>query len=165
MRVTPEMFDDMTLDELAVELFRIFSRTEYALKASGFHNGPGDAKADWSAFARELTYFVESPPTGEVRESIAYMLGNPPNKQIINADGTLQWNSSIPKGNNISENLFVFVRRVRNNLFHGGKFNDRWLSPTRSELLIRHCLVILVACIEEVPRVRDSYHLGTEEAV
>ena len=126
------MNSDQTLDGLAVEMFRIFSRAEYALKASGFHNGEGDAKANWDAFALALLDFFGSPATEELSNSINYLLDNPPNKQIVN-DGKIQWNTSLPQENNDAIKLFIFIRRERNNLFHGGKFNGHWFSPGCSE--------------------------------
>lgn len=42
---------DQYFNQLANEMFKVFSRTEYSLKAAGFHKGDGDAEADWRQFA------------------------------------------------------------------------------------------------------------------
>jgi hypothetical protein len=43
------------------------------------------------------------------------------------------------------ELILLWVRRVRNNLFHGGKFNGHWFQPERSEQLITASLVVIHA--------------------
>jgi len=56
-----------------------------------------------------------------------------------------------------SDLVLQYVRRVRNNLFHGGKFNGRWFEPERSAELLIHCLTILNACLEVSPEVGEAY--------
>ena len=46
------------------------------------------------------------------------------------------------------DQVLDLIRRVRNNLFHGGKFNDAHSGPGRNELLLRHSLAILHRCLE-----------------
>lgn len=145
------------LHKLAAEFFRVFSRTEYALKVSGFNNGEGPAEANWGQFARAVEAFVESPPTPEVAKAIELMFNEPPKKQFIESR-LIKWREVTPNTNSNSDSLFQYIRRVRNNLFHGGKFNGRWFEPERSELLIRACLVILSSVVEVEPRVREAYH-------
>jgi hypothetical protein len=65
---------ETALHALAAEFFRVFSRAEYALKASGFNNAEGPAEANWGCFARAVEGFVANPPTREVRDAIAFML-------------------------------------------------------------------------------------------
>lgn len=54
--------------------------------------------------------------------------------------------------------MLLYVRRVRNNLFHGGKFNGRRFAPERSELLLRHSLTIHRACIDASEDVHQAFH-------
>lgn len=145
------------LDELASKLFHVFSRTEYALKASGFNNGNGAAEANWRNFALAVEDLVATPSSPKLKEAISFFLNAPPKKQII-VGGVIQWEVSEPQTNSQADRLLVYVRRVRNNLFHGGKFNGHWFEPERSEPLLRHSLTILTACVEAVPTVREAYH-------
>jgi len=39
-----------------------------------------------------------------------------------------------------SDLVLQYVRRVRNNFFHDGKFSGRWFEPERSTLLLKHSL-------------------------
>lgn len=145
------------LDHLAGELFQVFSRTEYALKASGYHKGDGIAEANWREFALDVENLIAQPRTQALREAINFFLSSPPKKQVI-VGGIIQWEASDPATESEADRLLIYVRRVRNNLFHGGKFNGRWFAPERSEALLRHSLTILSVCVESVPSVREAYH-------
>lgn len=85
------------------------------------------------------------------------MLANPPKKQIVEG-GVLGWSASTPQTDLQSDRLLIYVRRVRNNLFHGGKFNGRWFEPERSTVLMQHSLTILNACLAASPAVSEAYH-------
>lgn len=145
------------LDDLAADLFRVFSRTEYALKASGFNNGDGDAKANWRNFALAVEGVIANPLSPKLQKAINFFLSAPPKKQVI-VGGVIQWQVSEPQTDSPADKLLIYVRRVRNNLFHGGKFNGHWFEPERSEPLLRHSLTILTTCVESVPSVREAYH-------
>ena len=145
------------LDDLASNLFHVFSRTEYALKASGFNNGDGEAQANWRSFALAVEAVVANPDTPALQEAIDFYFNVPPKKQVI-VSGAIQWKVSEPQTESRAEKLLIYVRRVRNNLFHGGKFNGHWFEPERSEPLLRHGLTVLTACVESVPSVHSAYH-------
>lgn len=145
------------LDHLAGKLFHVFSRTEYALKAAGYNNGDGVAEANWRSFALAVEDLIGNPTTQELQEAIGFFFNSPPKKQVI-VGGVIQWEVSEPGTNSKADKLLIYVRRVRNNLFHGGKFNEHWFAPERSESLLLHSLTILTACVESVPAVREAYH-------
>ena len=145
------------LDDLAGKLFHVFSRTEYALKASGFNKGDGAAEANWRNFALAVEALIANPPSPDLQGAIDFFFNAPPKRQVI-ISGVIQWEISEPQTNSRADKLLVYVRRVRNTLFHGGKFNGHWFDPERSEPLLRHGLTILTACVESVPSVRDAFH-------
>ena len=64
------MTNDQALHNLASEFFRVFARTEYALKATGFNRGDGPAEPNWGAFALAVETFVSNPPNEELRKAI-----------------------------------------------------------------------------------------------
>jgi len=144
------------LNQLATDMFRTFARFEYALKATGFHNGDGDAKPDWRSFAESVPAIFDNPADATLKEAVEYILKHPPKKQIIR-DGNLMWSEATPGTNPQSNLVLQYVKRVRNTLFHGGKFNDHWFEPERSELLLRHSLTILNACLDASQDVREAY--------
>ncbi len=145
------------LNKLATELFKTFARFEYALKASGFNNGDGDAQPNWRNFALSVETQFQNPQTPELREAIDFMLQQSPKKQVIR-NGLLEWDAAPPNTNSSADLILLYVRRVRNNLFHGGKFNGHWFAPKRSEKLLRHSLVILEACLDASPQVKGAYN-------
>ncbi|HEF4743952.1 hypothetical protein L0Z42_11080 [Burkholderia multivorans] len=133
----------------------VFSRYEYALKSSGFANGGiNKVDPDWDAFAQSVAdKFDDLNETG-FREAVIYLVTNPPRKQVLNAHG-LGWKDSPPDSKlRASAQALLMVRRVRNNLFHGGKF---WMpeSPIRdrNEKLVKASLAVLLACLPLNPRV------------
>jgi hypothetical protein len=147
---------DDKLNRLAGEMLTTFARFEYALKAAGFHKGEGTAEPNWRSFAESIPDLFDEPDDGALREAVRYILDHPPKKQII-ADGNLAWNDSAAVTDLQSDRVLIYVRRVRNNLFHGGKFNGRWFAPQRSELLLRHSLAILRACLDASDPVRQAF--------
>ena len=147
---------DRTLDELAHEMFRTFARFEYALKVCGFHKGDGRAEPNWRVFAETVSNNFANSKNDNFREAVSYILKNPPKKQIIK-DGLLDWKDSIPQTDLESDLVLQYVRRVRNNLHHGGKFNGRWFEPDRSHKLLDCSLAILRMCLDLSPSMRQAY--------
>ncbi|AZN70064.1 hypothetical protein D5400_01155 [Georhizobium profundi] len=144
------------LNELASELFRTFARFEYALKAAGFHRGEGAAEPNWRSFAESIPDLFDNISEATLNEAVSYILQHPPKKQVISG-GVLDWADGVPQTDLQSDRILIYVRRVRNNLFHGGKFNGHWFAPERSEALLKHSLVILRACLGASPDVRQAY--------
>ncbi len=144
------------LNQLASKFFRVFSRVEYSLKASGYHKGEGTAEVDWRSFAKVVQPLIEAPSDPLLKEAIDFLLESPPKKQEIRS-GLLYWADSEPSTDILADKVLIYIRRVRNNLFHGGKFNDNWFAPERSEPLIKHSLVVLAACICQVDEVCRAY--------
>lgn len=150
------MITQDSLNELASKLFQLFSRTEYALKMSGYNTGDGIAKADWRSFAFAVENLIENP-SDDLRQAIDFLSENPPKRQMI-VNGQIVWEDAAPQTDLRAEELLIYVRRVRNNLFHGGKFSGHWFEPERSEALLKSSLDVLRACINEVPDVHQAFH-------
>jgi hypothetical protein len=144
------------LDALANTMFRVFARCEYALWAAGYHQGEGTAQPDWTGFATAVEPILANCEDAELQAAIAYFNARPPKKQVVR-DDVLDWSEEPPQAVSEADRVLLYVRRVRNNLFHGGKFNGRWFEPQRSEELLRHSLVILDACVKGSPPVREAY--------
>ena len=145
--------DSHNLNQLAVKLFRKFARIEYALKATGFHRGEGIAKPNWDKFASSVSGVLENDPA--IAAAIEYMSKRPPKKQVIR-NQLLEWENPTPNTNKTQE-VIKCVQRVRNNLFHGGKFNNHWFAPERSEKLLSHSLSILEACLRASPDLKKAF--------
>ncbi len=150
-------YNNPKLDSLAVSLFKEFARFEYALKAANFHSGDGDADPNWRRFALSIEDSIANPQSPGLRKAVEYMLAHPPKKQVVR-HGLLAWDVAVPTTDSRADLVLLYVRRVRNNLFHGGKFNGHWFEPERSEELLHHSLVILDACLAASSDVREAYN-------
>jgi hypothetical protein len=151
--------DHPELDDLAHRFFRQFSRMEYALKAAGrVPRLNGRAEADWRRFGAEVdeAFQTLTSKDEELRGAVEYLLNQPPKKQEI-ADGVLVWRDKLPTGETQTGVVLLCVARVRNNLFHGGKFNGQWIDPQRSLELLPRCLTVLDRLLLLSDEVRAAY--------
>jgi hypothetical protein len=125
---------------LVYKFFVVFSLFEYALKQAGFLQAGDDLKVNWLGFAQSIHNQFYPYSTREISTAVNYLLNFPPMKQI-NDNGNLVFRASPqPRGFNDTQWLSVLICRVRNNLFHGGKFE---YDPVRDAQLLRHTLIIL----------------------
>lgn len=80
------------LDDLATEMFRQFSRVEYALKAVGLlAKQDGDANADWPGFADRIDAHGLADAPAEVTTAATFMLSQPPRKQAAETGNWCGW--------------------------------------------------------------------------
>ena len=131
------------LDQLACKFFKLFAQYEYALKAMQYARpgSGGQAEPDWDRFANEVGILVLNSKDSELVEALGYLFESPPKRQILH-HGLLEW-QEVPNTERSAQILFSHIRRVRNNLYHGGKFNGRWFQPERSEELINRSMFVL----------------------
>lgn len=146
------------IDDLAFVLFRLFAQFEYCLKATGFmtQGRNGEASPDWTGFARSLPPLFEEPNSAALAKAVHYILEHPPKKQVIE-EGRLAWSDRAPNSENLTDLVLLYVRRVRNNLFHGGKFNGHWFAPERSQQLMSAAVVILEAALVASPVMNEAF--------
>lgn len=150
------------LPKLAVDFFVVFSRFEFALKQSGKYALGNDAgvKPDWEKFARDLgPNFL-----GHVSDNglAPVLVEKPPKKQVKLADGSLGWRD-MGKVTSTTE-LFLAVRRVRNNLMHGAKYQDAGdgrpdyvEGSERNDALLRQALTVMEVALQGTPAVYECY--------
>lgn len=145
------------LDDLATEMFRLFSRIEYALKATGLlTKADGNAEADWPGFADRIEADLLEKAPAEVCTAAEFLLAHPPRKQAVE-DKKLVWVVGDPGVQSDARLLATYVCRVRNNLFHGGKFAGHWFDPERSEALLRASIVLLLHFVSIDEHVHAAY--------
>jgi hypothetical protein len=143
---------------LLFEFFLTFARFEFALKAAGFVFGDLQrARPDWDRFGRSLDLDTARRDPS-CAAAVEYFSLHPPWRQVVTAEG-LAWDSTVGFATvECMEQVLDLVRRVRNNLFHGGKFSDEVHGgPNRNDRLLRHSLAILHRCLELSPRVAADY--------
>lgn len=145
---------DEKLDILAFEFFKLFAKYESYLKEQGYFevSRRQQINVQWDRFANQVIGkgFLE-----ELRENSASaecILKNPPKQQAVNGEGKIVW-KDVPNNENSVQILFGHICRVRNNLYHGAKYNGTWFDPQRSLELLENSLVVLKAF---------EYHLQKE---
>ncbi|MDD1795733.1 hypothetical protein LRP50_21670 [Enterovibrio sp. ZSDZ42] len=144
------------LDRLSFDFFKLFSRMEYALKAASFHRGEGTAPPDWTKFSQDIDAKFQAIKNEKLDECRQYILAHPPKKQVIREE-KIVWSDTPPRSENNTDLLLLYVRRVRNNLFHGGKFNGNWFEPERCEELLNSSKVILEHALASNEKVKEAF--------
>jgi hypothetical protein len=147
-------FDGLKMSqELASEFFAAFSRFEYMLKEHKYvQKGSTSARPDWDRFARDAAARMKLEAGTDVAEAVAYLNANPPQVQMA----TLVWQETRLAGDAPVERAFQAARRIRNNLFHGGKHTLD--SPAgRDEKLVRSSLRVMYAFLEQNGDWRSTY--------
>ena len=132
-----------TLDELALKFFKLYAQYEFHLKENGFFvETRGKILVDWDRFVNQRigSTFIEQME--DKSESAEYILNSPPKKQIVNAQNQVVWDD-VSNTERSVQILFGHIARIRNNLFHGAKFNGTWFSPDRNILLIKNGIIVL----------------------
>jgi len=157
--IGPNMINTRVSKDLLLNFFLTFSRFEFALKIHEFAKGNQNrVQPDWDKFANSIRDSFDKTTRGDLTEAVDYFLINPPWKQVL-INGNINWNTSVPD-NELSEieKVLLLIRRVRNNLFHGGKFNiGPHEAPERTTRLLNYSLIILEACLPLSPEVEDNY--------
>jgi hypothetical protein len=140
-QILEEAFHRVDFDrELVFKFFIVFSLFEYALKEARLRRSGSNAEPDWDAFTDSIEQSFGPNKSNELNTAVAYIFSDPP-KQQVNMNGQMNFEPRDPvNGNSEVRKLSVYIRRIRNNLFHGGKFQyDR----PRDTFLIKYSLIIL----------------------
>lgn len=142
--------------QCAFDFFYLFSRFEFALKALKYYDQTErDVKIDWSRFALEHNdrFKIDHP---DIKEVVNYYLENPPQKQVVQ-DGEIAWSGTVPDLCCQLDLLLLYIHRVRNNLFHGGKFKGMYFdNPNRNKELLENGIKILNYCALLNPEIKDA---------
>ena len=147
--------------ELACELLAVFSRMEFALKATDFASeNEGKVSASWDRFANEIDDDFKQCTSKNLTTAVDYLLTHPPRKQV-RKNGVLTFDDQVIDNKQTeAQQTLLMVRTVRNNLFHGGKYlPDGEREQGRNEELVQHSLTVLKHCISLNKRVMQYYHL------
>jgi hypothetical protein len=131
--------------ELITEFFISFSRFECALKESGFTNGGANSVTpNWDRFVSNIKSKYYLPKSLQINDAIDYIIGQPPKIQIL-INGRLTWRNRVfSSGDDEIIKLKLSICDIRNNLFHGGKFQGIYEEDvSRNYMLLRSSITIL----------------------
>lgn len=137
----------------------MFMRVEYTLKKLKYASQSGKSgesiKIDWNEFCNKelpLDFFCNLRHD----ENVKYLIEQPPRKQKMDSNRDITWGECDPPQN--TQQLFEAIRRVRNNLFHGGKSDE--IDNVRNEKLIEAARIVLEQALFQSPRTRKIFDGG-----
>ena len=131
--------------ELIIEFFIAFARFEFALKESGFTNGGNySVTPNWDTFVSNIRPNYYKPKSKELKNAIDYIINQSPRIQIL-LNGKLGWRQRIfQPGDDQITKLKQSICDIRNNLFHGGKFQGIYEEDiSRNYRLLKYSIIIL----------------------
>jgi len=135
---------EQQLDDLAFKFFKLFAKYESSLKQRDYFqvNDNGKISVDWDSFSNEVIGNTFIDQLGDKVNSANFILESPPKRQAVNEHKKIIW-EEVPNTDKSVQALFGHLCRMRNNLFHGAKFNGTWFDPERSKELLKHGLIVL----------------------
>lgn len=146
--------------ELAYQFLRVFARLEFALKGVSAYcqgNEGTKASANWAAFSAHVGPALATELAAHPEWRLV-LLDHPPQKEVVR-HGVAVFEPRALGGGMPETLLLEAVRRVRNNLFHGGKENpERW--PGHDTALITVSLEVLQVAADAEPAVRRRFYNG-----
>ena len=101
--------------------------------------------------------------TIELRLAVNYIVQEPPKIQVLK-EGRLGWKEKkFGRDAREIDILNFSIRRIRTNLFHGGKFNDAFEKDvSRNNLHLEYSMIILNEWLELNSRVKESFSTHIE---
>ncbi|MGP2486916.1 hypothetical protein ACTUTK_06980 [Pantoea ananatis] len=140
---------------LVIEFFSVFSRFEYALKICGYLRSNKEATPAWQRFASEMIGQLSLVPSKKLKKAVEFLSENPPKNQMKN----LEWQDVHFPAICIDcdSKAIIAATRVRNNLFHGGKYLNT--EPESDSKLIQSSLTVIYGCLLVRAGLKEAYDL------
>lgn len=157
-KVMRSPFEGLAADHgLVCEFFATFARFEYAMKGSNYCTSDrwDNAVPDWQKLQRDLGPRLENVPGGDLTDVMKLLLGSPPRIQKFQ-NGHPDFVEVPLNGGSDGAKALEAAKRVRNNLFHGGK-HGRHATPDRDTQLVAASLQLLLRCLELDNDLRGVY--------
>jgi hypothetical protein len=137
--------------ELVLAFFWKFSRFEGALKHQGFRKKrlyDDGVEPDWKAFERRYKRNFSRISTSDFKKAVLELIRLAPKRQVLTDEG-LDWKPVARDGAPDELYAFRLLKTVRNNLFHGGKYEGYAVSElARDEKLLYAALKVLEGCAQ-----------------
>lgn len=139
-----------SMDEVGLKtihrFFITFSRLEFALKTSIIYarQAGNYVEPNWDVFTNAIQVNFQPAKTQELQNAVDYILQHPPKKQSLDA-GVISWIDRVFV-DNISDvkKLDIHIRDVRNNLFHGSKFNGNFHPDVSRDFTLLHSSLLIL---------------------
>jgi len=139
--------------DIVFEFFSLFSRFEFALKDVGYFRKKRNKNAEpnWNKFAEDINN--ESHSDFDLHKFNQAILKFAPKCQIVDDSGVnpkvIFKNRDLNGANDVDSTL-IGIRRIRNNLFHGGKMGNRQkYDNSRDEDLLKFSLKVMYLIVDK----------------
>lgn len=146
--------------KLISDFFITFSRFECALKNSITYANArkGKVEANWDKFTKSIRARFNKSRTKQLNTAVSYIIDNPPKIQTINQNQITWIDRQFPVNEPDINKLGQHIRDIRNNLFHGGKFNGTFqCDVSRNYQLLKNSMVILDEWLTLNASVQDNF--------
>jgi len=146
--------------KLVLEFFITFSRFECALKATVIFANGNERKVEpnWDRFVATIRDSFDKEQNESLKNAVDYLLESPPKVQAL-IDNQITWcvrefQENTPEINKLRQH----ISDIRNNLFHGGKFNGRYQPAiSRNYKLIHSAMIVLNEWLSLSEQVRTKF--------
>lgn len=131
---------------LVHEFFIIFSRFECALKSTiTYANGNNNkVEPNWDRFISDIRIDFDKTKSPELETAVDFIIENPPRIQSLSDNGLIWIDRAFQENTPDLNKLSLHIRDIRNNLFHGGKFNGVYQRDiSRNYNLINSAMIVL----------------------
>jgi len=147
--------------ERVFRFFALVSRWECALKRSDFaKRGSRDqAEPDWNKFADSVETNLDGLNEAKYTSNRDFLLKHPPDRQCLE-HGRIEWQCN-PRREKETDGRYLFrvIRDVRNNLFHGGKYQSGPAEElARDRELLDSAIAVLEECINLNAQIRKVFN-------
>lgn len=141
--------------DLCSDFLILYSRFEYALKECGFLQNGNRVLASIENYAESINEIFRPEPESKLEKAVDFIIEYPPKTQI-KIRTNLIWQDNPKEGNSIQV-LPEYLRRVRNNLLHGGKFYGRIETGSRNWNLVLNSMIIIEHWIDLSDNVKGKF--------
>lgn len=141
-------FDDLQIEAAEVcEFFAVFARFEYAMKATRYCRGDrfGNAVPDWHSLKDSLGGAITETGDEDTDKAITYLVHEPPLVQKF-IEERPEFREAQLDGDTMGAQAIEAAKRVRNNIFHGGKHTPH-SPPERDAKLVQAARAVLEVCL------------------
>jgi hypothetical protein len=150
--------------KLVFDFFWKFSAFECALKEGGFLSKQRDAKPDWDEFANRIDSQFAKVSDAGFQNAVTRIKKLAPQHQF-NDDNKPRWEAVLRKPTD-SDTAYTLrlLRTARNNLFHGGKYQDGSIIPeiARDREILLAASTVLDGCYELHPEIKRLIDHATD---
>jgi len=146
--------------QLVLEFFVTFSRVECALKSSIKFAQISRKKVEpnWDKFISSISERFDKTANEKLKSAVDFLLQEPPKVQTIREDNLVWIDREFSQGVPELHKISFHIRDIRNNLFHGGKFNGNYQPDiSRNYRLIKSALIIINQLIILDNDIRENF--------